>query len=106
VKRKTIFLILMLAVTAIPTVVFFVGLFLIVGAYLSNSGHVQVVLRGNDLSFRGYGVGNVSSVEVIFSVFVGSIISCIVFFVSLFLLVQGWRAERIKKRKMQESYTV
>jgi len=102
-KRRTALLILLLILTVIPTVMFMVGFLLITSFVLSNSGNVQILRHNDSLEFWGArGAVTVSS----FSFFIGSLISCIVFFVALFLLIRDLLAQRRRKQKMRESYTV
>jgi hypothetical protein len=96
VNKRTAFLIMLLVLTAIPTVPFSVALLLITRVILSNSGNIEIFQHGDILVIKGQR-GWLYAVEVPLFVFIGLFISCIIFFVSLFLLIRGWLIERRKK---------
>ena len=102
-RKKTALLILLLILTIIPTVIF-LGMSLLIASFiLSHLGNVWISWYGDRLEIRDTRGGiTIDS----FSVFVGLSITCIVFFIVLFLLVRGWLIERRKKHRVRESYTV
>ena len=103
-NKKTAFLTMLLVLTAIPTVPFFVGLFLVTRVILSYSGNVEIFQYADTLVIKGQR-GWLYAVEVPLFAFIGSFISCIIFFVSLFLLIRGWLIEMKKREKQLASKT-
>jgi hypothetical protein len=100
-KRKTALLVLFLIITMIPAIGFVGFSFMIVGTVLGNSGNVRILVHDDTLEVHGIRSGLSTS----FSVYVGLLISCIIFVVGLFFLTRDLLAQRRKKQKMRESYT-
>jgi len=100
-KRRTALLILLVVLTVIPTGVFLVILSTLVPFVLSNLGNISIFQHGDTLE--------ISSGRIRFSaplsIFIGLVLSTIIFFASVLLLIRGWLIRRSKKQKMRESYT-
>jgi hypothetical protein len=82
-KRKTVFLILLLVATAIPTVLSIIGLGILLSFYIRMGGNVQVWWHGNVIELAAHGEHLIMENVVLF-IFLGL---CVPFFFASVLLL-------------------
>jgi ABC-type phosphate transport system permease subunit len=102
-KRKTVFLILLLVVTAIPTVLFILNLVYILGSYIQTGGgyfrvdwHDQIIWLESRIGGVGMYIG----------LFVLALICIPLFFASILLLYKEWQTKKKKKAEKPMTYTI
>ncbi len=95
VKNRTPVLVKLLAITAIPTTFFLIEFAIVVNFTLGNMGYVQLLQFGDSLEF----IGREGSLRLnSLSILIVSFLCCVIFLISIVLLIRDWRVER-KKRK-------
>ena len=83
--RRKKFLIVLLVLTAIPTVMFLIIFYVWFGFILRNMGDIRILI-GDYVRFESRGEGFTFGTPLLFT---GLILSCVIFFTSLFLLIRS-----------------